>query len=583
MHQEPHFPFSRQILNGKFLSSPLIEKKRGLFADLFLFILAIGLTFGFISYFHQVAHSFEMKVDIDLSFSKLPQYTFFSLARGLFAYIISLMVSILFGVWAGRDRWGEKGIVPLFDIGGSIPILGFMPGVILLMITLFPKTNLGLEIAAIILMFQNQVWNMGLGVYHSLRTVPQDKLECGKAFRFSSWQSLRWIELPFTTISLVWNSIIGVAGGWFLLMVNEAFQLGDKDFRLPGLGSYMSVAAEQGNIPAMVAAIVSMILLILFLNKFLWDPLVVWSKKFRIEEVSSNEHSSSFFLNILEESLLLGSLRKRLKTLFHYFQYKLTLSKERKPRKWGLFISRLMLLCLVGLIVLGLSKLSSFLQPISLSEWMLLLKMTSKTLLRVGLCLVLSFIIAFPLGIAIGLSEKYRKYFQSIIQVAASFPATLLFPLLIFLWNPTLRIQLELVAIFLMLLGSMWYVLFNVIAGARALPSDLKEVALDFKIRGLHRFKSLYFPGVFPYLVTGMLSASGGAWNASIVAEFISYRGKVSTIPGIGSFISNSAEQGNIPLLVASVMVMSLVVVTLNLAFWLRLYHYSEKHFALNF
>ncbi len=240
--------------------------------DFVLLLLIVGLIIGFISYFHRYSEPLEAAVQIDLSPFALPKYTFYSMSRGLLGYFLSLIFSLLWGFWAAKDRMSERCLIPVLDVLQSIPILGFMPGLILLLVGLFPYNNVGLELAAIVMIFTSQAWNMAFSVYHSIRIIPQDKVDCARAYRFSNWQRIKWLELPYTVISLVWNSIMSMAGGWFFLMVNEAFRLGDHDFQLPGLGSYMSVAAADGNIPAMIWAIVAMIGLIVFLDYFLWKP-----------------------------------------------------------------------------------------------------------------------------------------------------------------------------------------------------------------------------------------------------------------------------------------------------------------------
>lgn len=561
-----------QVKGGR---APFFQVGRySLLADFCLLLFLGGVIGGFYLYGEQFFSPYQEKGEVSLSYGNLPLYSVFTLWRGFLAYGVSLLIALLLGVWAAKDRVAEKIIVPLMDLGQSVPMLGFMPGLVLMMIALFPQRNCGLEIAAILLMSQNQVWNMGFGVYHAIRTVPEEKIECAKAYRLTSFQILRWVEIPFSTLSLVWNSIMSVAAGWFFLMINEAFQLGNRDFRLPGLGSYMSLAAEKGDLLAMGMALLAMVVLILLINKCFWDPLIVWSEKFRMEEVSGREGGESTILNLLKSSYLVAALLK--------------LGKERghkaRPHRWGaLAASRLFLLLLLGLVLFGLGAFVDLLRGVSLKEWLTLLKEGGFSLMRVAATLAISTLIALPIGISVGSSEKLRMKVQSIMQVAASFPATLFFPLLIFVIHPHTKISLEFLSLILMMMGSIWYILFNVIAGARALPADLKEVAETFQLRRRDRFWRLYLPGVFPYLITGMISAAGGAWNTSIVAEYISYQGGILTVPGLGSAISLAAQEGNIPLLTASVGVMMGIVTFINLTVWLRLYHYSEKWYAFNY
>ncbi len=551
-------------------------------ADLFLILLALILGVGFASYCTQFFGAYREHVDIHLSAWHLPQYTFFSMSRGLSAYILSLIFSLCIGFWAAKDKIAEKVLIPLLDILQSIPFLGFLPGIVLLLIGIFKQHNIGLELAAILLLFTAQVWNMAFSVYHSICTVPIEKNECATAYRFSHSERFRWVELPFAFLSLIWNSIMSMAGGWFLLMVTEAFRLGDRDFRLPGLGSYMSVAASRGDIPAMINAIVAMLVLIVFLDQLLWRPLIVWSQKIRVEETGPTVTAESWFLNLIKSSYIFAFFR----LLFHHCGELLQNQKTKFSKKidYGFISSitnKIALFVLFALLITTIYFMGKLLRDVSLDNWLHLGKMLLLTLMRVFICVALSVIIMLPLGLAIGLSKKWSSTLQPILQVVASFPATLLFPALIFLFK-LMGIPLGIGCIVLMALGTQWYVLFNVMAGVKAMPSDLKEAATSFRFKGIQRFLWLNFPAVFPYLISGILSASGGAWNASIVSEYITYKSRVWSVPGIGSTINAAAQNNDYPLLAASIFMMAAVVVIINFQVWQRLYHYSEKRFALN-
>lgn len=560
---------------GRFLS---FFKRHPHLCDLILIILATGMAFGFISYFQRFWEPLQAKVEIDLSPLALPKYTFYSMSRGLLAYFFSLIFSFIWGFWAAKDRIAERLLIPVLDVLQSIPILGFMPGLILLLVGLFPGSNMGLELASIVMIFTSQAWNMAFSVYHSIRIIPQDKIDCATANRFSNWQRIKWLEIPYTIISLVWNSIMSMASGWFFLMVNEAFQLGDRDFRLPGIGSYVSTAAANGNIFAIFWGILAMIALIVFLDYVLWRPLVVWSQRFRVEETSSNASADSLIFQVISHSFLVNKLRQ-------VISFIASLVPAKKVHFSGvpmLKASRVCVFIFFALIATALFFLFGKVVAIRLDQWLDLGHMTLLTFGRVICCVVIGVLIALPLGLMVGLSEKLSKKLEPVIQITASFPATLLFPILILLFS-YVHIPLGIGSIILMLMGTLWYILFNVIAGAKAMPSDLKEALTTFRLKKLQRFFSLYLPAIFPYLVTGLVTAAGGAWNASIVAEYITYKDQIFTVPGIGSTINLSAQSGNIPLLVASILVMSSVVVILNYQIWLRLFHYSEKRFSLNY
>jgi NitT/TauT family transport system permease protein len=547
-------------------------------SDLFLVLLLICLSFGFSTYLHQFFGPLHEKVDIDLSFWHLPQYTFFSFSRGFCAYVVSLIFAIAVGFLAAKDKFAERVLIPLVDILQSIPFLGFLPGFVLLFLSIFHRSNVGLELAAILLMFTAQVWNMVFGVYHSIRTVPLEKNEYATAYKFTTSQRLRWIELPCAVQSLAWNSIMSMAGAWFLLMVNEAFKLEGRDFRLPGLGSYMSVAAGKQDVPAMAGAIVAMILLIVCIDQFLWRPLVVWSQKFRMEETSPPLQTESWFLNVLKTSYLIGCVIG----LFHRLGRWAQNRKKKRNSPFSLkAISKIAVIALLVLLAIGAVFVLNLVKNVAVDQWLLLGKLLALTFCRVLICVFISVGVMLPLGIAACASKKRERLLQPILQIAASFPATLLFPIFILIFV-LCKIPLGIGSVVLMLMGTQWYVLFNVIAGARAIPSDLREMTTSFQFSGRNRFWSLQLPAITPYLITGALAASGGAWNASIVAEYVTYKNQVWTTPGIGSAISMAAQNNDYPLLAASILVMMVVVVLINFQVWLRLYHYSEKRFALN-
>jgi NitT/TauT family transport system permease protein len=285
--------------------------RRRRYLDLLVILAGLALLYGLVQLGHQWTGAHREAVEINLSPWALPKYTFFSMMRGLTAYIISLAFTIFYAFWAAKDRRAEKLLIPLLDILQSIPVLGFMPGLVLAMVALFPRSNLGLELAAVLMIFTGQAWNMTFSLYHSFKSVPQDLQEAGTVYGFTWWERLRWVELPYGVTGLVWNSMMSMAGGWFFLMINEAFKMGSQDFRLPGLGSYMSVAVERGDALAMVSAVLAMVAMIVFLDQVLWRPVVVWAQRFRIEETSQGDPPRSWLLKLLRRSRLIRWLESR--------------------------------------------------------------------------------------------------------------------------------------------------------------------------------------------------------------------------------------------------------------------------------
>lgn len=556
--------------------------------DLLLVIGLVGLLFAFIGVGREWTGVHRPSVVIDLSPAALPRYTMFSLFRGLLAYLLSLGFTLVYGYWAAKDRVAGRVLIPLLDILQSIPVLGFMPGLILALVALFPRSNIGLELAAVIMIFTAQAWNMTFSFVHSLRSIPPDLREAATVYRFTWWRRLRQVELPLATIGLVWNSMLSMAGGWFFLMINESFQLGPRDFRLPGIGSYMSVAVEQGRGDAMVLAVLAMTTMIVVLDQVLWRPVVVWAQKFRVEESGEQMIMTSWVLDWFRASRLVRALRRRLRSLRQGLAARrapsttraapsLAAAVDRNPRA----LSFTALAILIGVLVLGGVKLLHLLQQVPGSAWGSSVVAGFITLGRVLLSTLIGTLWALPAGLAIGLSSRLSRIFQPVVQIAASFPAPMLFPAVIAVLHWA-GVSLGWGSILLMLLGTQWYILFNVIAGAMAIPADLREAATSYRIRGWQRFRAVYFPGVFPYLVTGWVTAAGGAWNASIVAEFVTFKGQTLAAHGLGAEISSAAAAANFPELAAAILVMSVLVVAFNRTVWRWCYRLAEERFALS-
>ena len=554
--------------------------------DLATVVALAGLLFGVLQLGREWSGASRPAIVIDLSPWALPRYTFYSLSRGLLAYVLSLAFTLTYGYWAAKDRIAERVLVPLLDILQSIPVLGFMPGLILALVALFPHNNIGLELAAVIMIFTGQAWNMTFSYYHSLRSVPDDLREVAAVYRFSWWQRLKWLELPYATLGLVWNSMLSMAGGWFFLMINEAFRLGDRDFRLPGIGSYMSVAVDQGRTDAMLYAIGAMTLMIVAVDQVLWRPVVVWAQKFRVEEGGTQEKMSSWFLNWLRRSRLLAVLRQLGRRVGTRLARRRAIRPgpttqpvaARQPAAW---LGVILLALLLAALAFGAWKLTHVLRRVPAVEWGTLGGAAAWTLGRVLLATALGTLWALPAGIAIGLSPRLSRLLQPVVQIVASFPAPMLFPIVIG-GLAAAGVSLGWGSIVLMLLGTQWYILFNVIAGAMAIPTDLQEAARSYRLQGWRRFRALYLPGVFPYLVTGWVTAAGGAWNASIVAEFVTFKGQTLQAHGVGAQISAAAAAADFPRLAASILVMSAIVVAFNRTVWRQFYRLAERRFSLN-
>ena len=558
--------------------------RRRRIVDVFVVLIGCALLYGLVQMGHEWTEVRRPVVEINLSPWSLPKYTFFSMMRGLAAYAISLGFTLVYAFWAAKDHRAEKLLVPLLDILQSIPVLGFLPGVVLALVALFPGSNLGLELAAVILIFTGQAWNMTFSLYYSLKSVPGEMHEAATVYGFNWWERFKWVELPFGTTGLVWNSMMSMAGGWFFLMITEAFKLGPKDFRLPGLGSYMSVAVENGNKLAMFYAIVAMVLMIVFLDQVIWRPVVVWAQRFRVEETSQGEMPHSMLLKLLRRSRLIRWLehRRTLRKRNRPNQAKPRARRIRMPHMESIapWIANLALLLLLLGTCWGAFKLVFFLAQVKGGDWWNLVMAGGLTLTRVIVSTAIGTLWALPAGLAIGLSPRLSKALQPVVQVAASFPAPMLFPVVISVLAH-IGIGLNYGCVVLMLLGTQWYILFNVIAGAMAIPGDLREAADSFGLTRWQRFTDLYVPSIFPFLVTGWVTAAGGAWNASIVAEYYDLNGKTLSTFGLGSTVSAAAYHKDLSLLAASVLLMSAIVVIFNRLVWKPCYRLAQTRYSL--
>jgi NitT/TauT family transport system permease protein len=492
-------------------------------------------------------------------------------------------------------------MIPALDVLQAIPVLGFLPGLVLAMVHLFPTRELGLELACVIMIFTAQVWNMTFSFHGSLRSIPTPLREVAAIQNLSGWQIFKLLEVPASMIGLVWNSMMSMAGGWFFLTVNEAFTLGNKDYRLPGIGSYMNQAINDGNTPAMIAAIIAMIIMIVFVDQVFWRPIVVWAQRFKMEDQAGGDAPQSWVLSLLQQSHLYHGIGHFIAR--HKSRHSLNIVAVEKPHEspiataasgFGMAIPMakqilkwlVLLLLLVGTLVGGWSLLRLLVAlPIhdaqTHQDWINVILALLASFLRTTASVVMGAAWALPAGILIGLSPKWSQRLQPVIQVVASFPAPMLFPLVTMLIL-FLHIPFTAGCVALMLLGAQWYILFNVIAGASAIPQDLKEVASVYRASRWQRWTNLYIPCVFPYLVTGLVTAAGGAWNATIVSEFVQLRGTTFVAFGLGSAISKATNDGNYPMLCAAVVTMAFFVVVINRIFWKRLYRLAEDRYSLN-
>ncbi len=561
-------------------------------ADAALLLGLLGAATDLFHFARYAGGAVEHAARISLSPWALPRYALFSVSRCLIALGLSFIFALAYGYWAAKDDAARKILIPLLDVFQSVPVLGFMPGLVLAFLSLFPERNLGLELAAIVMIFTAQVWNLAFSFYYSLTSIPHDLSEAARSYGFGAAARFSSLELPSSAIGLVWNGMMSMAGGWFFLMISESFVLGRQSFMLPGLGSYMATAVARGDVRATILAVAAMGAVIIVLDQILWRPLTVWARKFRLEESASGPEGASWFLALLRRTKLptlwMIVLRKiGRKVGAHPFKFLNSSLRRgddpghpvRMPR-FSRLISRLSLLLILLVLAGGTLKAVSLFKEVSLASWASIIGASSLTLGRVLAAAGLGTIIMFPLGLWIGLSPRLSATLGPILQIGASFPAPLLFPAAVAILKAA-GVGLGIGSVLLMLLGTQWYILFNVAAGASAIPSDLLEAATSYGLAGLARLRHVYWPAVFPYLVTGWVTAAGGAWNASIVAEYVTFKGHVLSTWGLGSAITRAAESADFPALAASVFSMSAVVLLFNRLVWRRLHVIAQERFSI--
>ena len=554
--------------------------------DVLMFGAGLALFYGVLVIGRTWFGPLTPELEISRSVWSLPTYAGYSLLRMGVAYALSLAFTLVYGYVAANSPKAERFMIPLLDVLQSIPVLSFLPGVMLAMVALFPKHQIGVEFGSILLIFTGQVWNMAFSFYASLKSIPREMREASRIYGFSQWQRFLQVELPFASIGLVWNSMMSVAGGWFFLMACEMFVLGKRDFRLPGLGSYLQTAASAGDMSAILWGITAMIAVIVLLDQLVWRPVIAWAEKFKVEQIQSAELPGSWFLQVLRRSPLLarlgrtGILPMRERLFDHFARRHESEGDPSGSHLWRIWATRILGVVALALLCYGTARALMTLVGLNYNELGQLLAGAGATFLRVSLTLLLGALWTVPAGVAIGFHPRLARVAQPLVQIAASVPATALFPVILLV---LIRMGggLGIGSIVLLLLGTQWYILFNVIAGAMAIPTDLKEATRVFGIRGMARWRNLILPGIFPYLVTGLVTASGGAWNASIVAEYFHFQGQTISTLGLGSTISQATDSGNLDLLVAATVAMAAIVVVINRLVWRRMYKIAQSKFRL--
>jgi NitT/TauT family transport system permease protein len=523
---------------------------------------------------------------ISLDPSNLPNYALRTTLRMFAALACSLLFTLSYATWAAKSRRARLVLIPILDVLQSVPILGFLSFTTVFFMSLFPGKVAGLELAAIFAIFTSQAWNMAFSFYQSLTTLPDDLEEASRSFQLTSWQRFWRLEVPFAMPGLVWNTMLSMSGGWFFVVASEAITLGDKTWTLPGIGSYVAAALDKRDMVAIWWAIVAMLVVIIIYDQLLFRPLVAWSSKFRFEVVAGAEAEDPWVLKLLLRThvfrqggnALAAALDNiaRLRIGRHPGQLSVATTKQRRL---GDAVFLLAVLVVVGFAVWKVVDYVAA-NNVGLADVGEAFELGFFTLIRVAVLIALAAVIWVPLGVWIGLRPAWARRIQVAAQFLAAFPANLLFPIFVIViirYHLTPDIWLTP----LMILGTQWYILFNVVAGASAFPGDLLEAAANFRVGGWRWWRRVILPGIFPYFVTGAITASGGSWNASIVAEVATWGDDKLSAHGLGAYIAHATDAGDFPRIILGVAMMSLYVLFFNRAVWRPMYAYATRRTKL--
>jgi NitT/TauT family transport system permease protein len=530
---------------------------------------------------------------LSLDVAYIPYYTARTVLRMFIAFGAALLFTFSYGYIAAKSVAARKVMLPLLDILQSVPVLGFLSITVTGFLALFPGSLLGVECASIFAIFTAQAWNMTFGFYHSLITIPTELQEAASVYRMNRWQRFTKLELPSSAIGLMWNSMMSFGGGWFFVAQSEAISVLNKNIKLPGLGSYMQAALDAGDTRAAVYAIIAMIVTIVVVDQLLWRPLVAWAEKFKLEQTEGKDNPTSWVLDLLQRSYILAWFSDHVgRTIGRLSERASVVGSDLTQTLAGRTPAAAKLLLRIGiwvaaaiavgwLIWSGIDIAQQIRTEMTGSQMLHVVWLGTLTLMRVVVMSILATLIWTPIGVWIGLRPRVARIAQPLAQIAASFPVNMTFPFIVAFFIGS-HISINWGSILLMALGTQWYILFNVIAGAMAIPTDLREAAALF---GLHRWqlwRTLIIPAIFPFWVTGALTATGGAWNASIVAEVASWGKDKLVADGLGAYIAQVTEKGDQPAIYFSIMVMALFVVMINRIFWRRLYDLAERKFKLD-
>ncbi|HET9375951.1 MAG TPA: ABC transporter permease subunit [Chthoniobacterales bacterium] len=568
--------------------------------DLLIFAGVLGFLWSILEFGSGMMVHFDatsQSLPISTNIRHIPYYAGRTLIRMWIAFGFSLIFTFSVGYAAAKSKIARAIILPFMDIMQSIPVLSFLTIFITFFVSLFPGSLFGVECASVLTVFTGQVWNMAFGFYHSMVTIPQDLQEAATNYRLTALQRFQKLEVPASMHSLIWNCMMSFGAGWFAVSASEAITVLGKNIQLPGLGSYMATAVSTGNYWAAFWAIISMLFVILATDQLVWRPLLVWADKFKMELTESAHPPTSWFYDLLRRAYIFEWLGEHVllpvSAFYDDLRAKLSVGRGEaegaKPSKLAryawLAVGILLLVGLLYEVIFGvMAGLDAVYRHISGTEILTIVGLGFVTLLRVVAVTVLATLIWTPIGVWIGSKQRVAQIAQPLVQIFASFPVNMTFPLVVGLFV-RYNIDMNWGCILLIALGAQWYILFNVIAGAMAIPNDLKEAARNFGLKGWPLWKTLILPAIFPFWITGACTAAGGAWNATILAEVATWGDKTLKATGLGAFISEVSSQGGgngVPALIVGTAIMALFVVIINKLVWRRLYSYAEHRFHLD-
>jgi len=555
--------------------------------------LALLIVFAILAFFawnaKQMATPYQVGQErvVSLDPHALPFYAARTVLRMLIAMCFSLLFTLTLGTWAAKSKRAGRFIIPIIDILQSVPILGYLSVVTVFFIGLFPGSLLGPECAAIFVIFTSQAWNMALGFYQTLRSIPPEIIEASRMCHLSTWQRFWRIDVPFSLPLLLWNMMASMSAGWFFVVASEAISVANQDILLPGIGSYIALAIEGANLHAISEAVLAMFIVIIIYDQLLFRPLIAWAEKFKLDQVGrEKEQRESWVINLLRRTQFMRSIGSQFSILFDAFVNLPLFQRKESSRKITRLKHperlRIAWYCFIAITtVISFYYVSHFVMfQTTIQEVLHVFLLGMITGLRVFLMVILCSLIWVPLGIKIGLKPRFAEIIQPIAQVLSAFPANLFYPFIV-IFIATYQLNTNIWLTPLLILGSQWYVLFNVIAGAASIPKELIQAADNFAVSGWLRWQRLLLPAIFPFYVTGAITAAGGAWNASIVAEVVSWGKQRLTATGLGAYITDYTVQGDFQRVALGVGMMCVIVLIINRLVWRPLYNYASNHFIM--